>query len=133
MKDVDRFIDAARSCIGTPFHHQGRQPSVGLDCIGLVVVSLKAVGVSVCDRQDYGVRPEGGALVAALEAHGARAVSEISAGDILLFRYDNQPQHVGIATSSSSLIHAFAPVGSVVETGIGDYWKRRLVGIYRVF
>ncbi|MDD5587276.1 MAG: NlpC/P60 family protein, partial [Alphaproteobacteria bacterium] len=53
------------------------------------------------------------------------------AGDVLLFRYDHQPQHVGLATSVGTMIHSFAPAERVVETSIGDYWRRRLLGAYR--
>jgi hypothetical protein len=69
--------------------------------------------------------------VQALEQHGAALVDDIRAGDVLLFRYDRQPQHVALATSGDTMIHSFAPAGKVVETSIGDYWQRRLTGIYR--
>ncbi len=126
-----RMIAAARACRGTPFHHQGRAPGIGLDCIGLVIVALRAAEIPVRDRADYGRRPDGKSLVAALLEHGAQPVDIISAGDILLFRYDRQPQHVALATGLDTMIHSFAPAGNVVETSIGDYWKRRLTGIYR--
>ncbi|MGE3622966.1 MAG: C40 family peptidase [Bdellovibrionales bacterium] len=128
---IQTAIAAARTCAGTPFHHQGRRPGAGLDCIGLIVVALRAAGMDVTDRTDYSRRPDGTGLVAALEEHGARPAGSITAGDILLFRYDSQPQHVALATDKDRMIHAFAPAGKVVETGIGDYWKRRLSGIYR--
>lgn len=126
-----RMIAAARGCLGTPFHHQGRQPGAGLDCIGLVVVALRAVDVPVRDRTDYARRPEGESLVAALRDHGAAPVPEIATGDVLLFRYDGHPQHAALATGADCMIHSFAPAGKVVETVIGDYWRRRLSGVYR--
>lgn len=127
---TDIMIAAARDCLGTPFHHQGRQPQLGLDCIGLVVVALRAAGMTIDDRQDYGRRPDGHALEAALRQHGAIKADGIAAGRVLLFRYDRQPQHVALATSAATMIHSFAPVAEVVETCIGPYWQRRLVGIY---
>ncbi len=128
---ADIFVEAARDCLDTPFHHQGRKKEIGLDCIGLVVVALRALSFKVIDRLDYGPRPDGVSLVDALVAHGAKKVNAIQKGDILLFRYDHQPQHVAIASSPSSLIHAFAPAHKVVETHIGPYWRRRIFGIYR--
>ncbi len=129
---VENMIAAARACLNTPFHHQGRLPGVGLDCIGLVVVALRAVGVEVRDRQDYSTRPDGKSLERALVEHGAVKVDSFRAGDILLFRYDQQPQHVALATSANTMIHSFAPAGRVVETNIGAYWRRRLLGAYRM-
>ena len=129
-----RFVAAARACLGTPFHHQGRVAGVGVDCIGLVVVALWAVGVEVRDRVDYGRRPDGESLIRALEGHGAvKVAGAFRAGDVLVFRYDHQPQHVALATSGETMIHSFAPAGKVVETGVGDYWTRRLVGAWRFF
>ena len=125
------MIAAARDCLGTPFHHQGRKPGIGLDCIGLIIFALQAAAFKVCDRRDYGLRPDGRSLVAALEAHGARRVDSLRRGDVLLFRYDRQPQHVALATDENSMIHSFAPAGKVVETSIGAYWQRRLTAIYR--
>ncbi|MDD3287432.1 MAG: NlpC/P60 family protein [Alphaproteobacteria bacterium] len=128
---ADKMIFAARRCLGVPFHHQGRQPEFGLDCIGLVVVALRAVGADVRDQLDYSSRPDGMKLVDALIEHGAVKVGDISPADVLLFRYDNQPQHVALATSGDTMIHSFAPAGRVVETFIGDYWRRRMLGSYR--
>lgn len=131
MIETLKMIKAVKACIGTPFHHQGRAPNVGLDCIGLVIVGLKAAGVSVTDQNGYAMRPDGKSIIAALEVHGAKKADCILAGDVLVFRYDNQPQHVAVALSSDELIHAFAPAGKVVRSHIGSYWKRRLVSIYR--
>ena len=128
----DPCISAARKCLGTPFHHQGRTPGAGLDCIGLLVVAFRAAGINVRDRIDYGRRPDGRSLLAELDAHGFTPANEISAGNVLLFRYDRQPQHAALATGPDSMIHAFAPAGAVVETSIGEYWKRRLVGVYGI-
>ena len=126
-----RMIASARACLGTPFAHQGRLPMVGLDCIGLVVVALTAAGCAVKDETSYAPRPDGISLIRAIEEHGGVCVSDIQAGDILVFRYDQQPQHVALALSGTRLIHSFAPAGKVVETDIGAYWRRRLVAIYR--
>lgn len=128
---IAAIIAAARRCLGTPFHHQGRQPRHGIDCIGLIVVALRAIGLTVHDHTNYSRRPDGKSLLAALTEHGAKPVSKIQPGDILLFRYDNQPQHVALATEPDRMIHSFAVAGEVVETIIGDYWRRRLNGIYR--
>jgi cell wall-associated NlpC family hydrolase len=105
---------------------------VGLDCIGLIVVAAKAAGLTVQDRTDYGRRPDGQSLIAALEAHGATKATDIRAGDILVFRYDKQPQHVALATSETTMIHSFAPARQVIETPISPYWQTRLSGIYRL-
>jgi len=133
MLNNPQSMSAVRACIDTPFHHQGRSPGVGIDCIGLIIIAMIAANIKVNDRTDYGRRPDKDSLINALEEHGATPIEKEAAraGDVLVFRYDNQPQHVALATSENTMIHSFAPAGKVVETHMGDYWKRRIVTAYR--
>ena len=131
MTQAETMIAAARACLGTPFHHQGRLPGQGLDCIGLVIIALRAAGFMVQDRQDYARWPEGEALAAALVAHGAQALAIMQPGTVLLFMIAGQAQHVALATGETRMIHAYAPAGKVVETDINSVWQRRLVGLYQ--
>ncbi len=119
------------SCLGTPFHHQGRRAGIGLDCIGLIVHAMQAAGLEVRDCIDYGRRPEGERLLQALAAHGFYKAETIEAGDVLIFRIGREPQHAGLALDAARMIHAYTPIGRVVETGLGETWQRRLTGIYR--
>lgn len=132
MNDISqRVVDAARACLGTPFYHQGRVAGIGLDCIGLVIHAIKQAGIDVEDQCDYGRQPEGEKLLGALLQHGFNEVDDILPGDVLLFRFAGAPQHVGLAVSSLAMVHSYAPIGRVVETGLGETWLRRVVGIYR--
>lgn len=131
MPKVERVIAAARGCIGTPFHHQGRVPLVGLDCIGLVIVALRAAGLEVQDRTDYGRLPAPDALRHALAAHGAVPTDALAAGDVLLFAIIGLPSHVALCSEAGRMIHAYAPMGRVVETQLDSGWRRRLAGLYR--
>ncbi|MDX1922685.1 MAG: NlpC/P60 family protein [Alphaproteobacteria bacterium] len=132
MNDTKQtLVTAARACIGTPFYHQGRIAGIGLDCIGLVIHAVKQIGIPVNDQTDYGREPEGERLHAALIAHGFEQVNDITAGDVLLFRFNGEAQHVGLAVSHDAMVHAYAPIGRVVETGLGETWQRRIAGIYR--
>lgn len=137
MNEASRvLVDAARSCLGTPFYHQGRAAGIGLDCIGLVIHAVKHIGIIVCDEQDYGREPQGSKLHAALInhefiQHQPISADDVAAGDVLLFRFNGEPQHVGIAVSPKAMVHSYAPIGRVVETGLGETWLRRISGIYR--
>jgi cell wall-associated NlpC family hydrolase len=122
---------SAKGCLGTPFYHQGRVAGVGLDCIGLVIHALQSTGMMIADQQEYGREPEGKKLHTALIAHGFEPVTDIHCGDIILFRFNGQPQHVGLAISARTMVHSYAPIGRVVETSLGETWLRRIAGIYR--
>ncbi|HVY12829.1 MAG TPA: NlpC/P60 family protein [Alphaproteobacteria bacterium] len=126
------MIQAARACLGTPFHHQGREALMGLDCVGLVAHALRAAGRPVDDRTNYSRQPDVKQLMLALSMHGFKRVEEIAPGDVLLFRFNRQPQHVALAISETQIIHAYAPIGRVVEAGLSESWLRRLAGIYRL-
>ncbi len=132
MNDISqRVVDAARTCIGTPFYHQGRVAGMGLDCIGLVIHAIRQAGITVTDCLDYGRQPQGEKLHDALIAHEFEMVEGILPGDVVLFRFQGQPQHVGLAVSSVAMVHSYAPIGKVVEARLGETWQRRIAGIYR--
>lgn len=120
-----QIVTAARACLGTPFHHQGRQPSRGLDCLGLVAIAYRSAGFLFSDRQDYPRLPKANELVDGLLAAGLRPCDHMSEGDVLLFRIGNRLTHVGLVTDHG-VIHSFQPSGGVVEHRLSMAWQRRL-------
>ena len=132
MTKQETMIQAARAALNTPFHNQGRASLIGLDCIGLIIHALKAAGCDVTDNLSYGRQPAPDALRDALLNHNFTEASDIESGDVLLLRFNNQPQHVALATSPTSMIHSYAPIGRVVETPLGETWLRRVCGIFRL-
>jgi hypothetical protein len=53
---------------------------------------------------------------------------------VALFKIKNEPQHVGIVSDYGDglgLIHAYAQSRKVVEHGLDEFWKKRLVACYR--
>lgn len=128
--DTATFIAAARACIGTPFHPQGRAVGAGLDCAGLIIVAAAAAGVTLADNQTYAMPPDATTLLYGLTQNGMEAQALITPGALLLFRIGGQPQHLAIASAADQMIHAYAPAGRVVETSIGAAWHSRLIGIF---
>jgi len=122
------LIAAARACLGTPFRHQGRQPGVGLDCVGLLVHAARAAGLCDYDFTVYGRRPSGGLLEAHLAAAGLREIPVARArpGDVALFRFDGPAQHVGLL-SERGMIHAHIAMRGVVEHRLDPSWRARMV------
>lgn len=130
MYDANKAIVAARTCLGTPFVPQGRLPQVGLDCGGLVMLALAAGDKTVGEIAAYSFPPAPDFLIDALARNNLIAIPAIIPGAVLLFRFQNRAQHLALATSPDSMIHAFAPAGQVVETTIGAAWRPRLLGCY---
>lgn len=94
------IIEAARSEIGTPFRHQGRIAGKCLDCAGLIVLVAELLGVQVTDQKGYSRLPSGSKLESAIDVQQNvfRVIGEPKAGDILVLRFDKDPQHLAIFT-----------------------------------
>ncbi len=127
--------EAARSLIGVPWAHQGRNPAVGIDCVGLLVLSVRACGIPVDDRTDYGRDPDG-TLYAALCEWLAGPFTDTQPGDVVLIQFTaRQPRHVAIVSEGLyglTLIHADSKHGKVVEHVMDDRWAARIAGAWRI-
>lgn len=124
------IIDAARVLIGTPFVHQGRIAGKALDCAGVVVAVASMLGIEHSDVQGYARIPTG-LLKPALDSQSCiHEVSDFQAGDILLMRFKNEPQHLAIY-SGETIIHAWQIIGKVCEHRFDTVWRNRVVTAYR--
>lgn len=139
----ERIVVEARSWIGTRFHHQARLKGVGCDCAGLVVGVCKELGLSDFDKSDYARQPDGVMLKQTCDQN-MTAIPFVDAqpGDVLLFKFDADPQHLAIvgdyAHGGLSIIHAYSlarkgkELGWVVETRLDSVWIKRIVAAYRL-
>lgn len=122
------LIAAARSYVGSPFHHGGRLPGVGLDCIGVIVCAASACGLLHCDVEAYPLRPNG-QLRMSLDAQLVGVPSAL-AGDVLLMSFSEEPHHVALFTGPT-IIHAYITVKRCVEQPMAELWEKRVRGVYR--
>lgn len=123
-----RVLVEARKWLGTPFVHQGRN-AFGLDCVGLLIVVARGLGISDYDVSGYGRSPD----PAFLRAECARLMHPVPVsarlpGDVLLFRYRAEPQHLAFVTGRG-IIHSYYR-GGVIETALPHTWAHRIVGAY---
>ena len=144
-----RIVKQARTWLGTRYHHQGRLKasancSGGVDCIGLVIGVADELEIcdstgcllSKYDRTNYSMHPEGEKLALSIGDHLSLVESaKMKVGDVLLFKFWKEPQHVGILskypTGGFGLIHCNSTSGSVVEQPLSDTWKRMITHVYR--
>lgn len=133
------MADAARAYLGRPFKHQGRNPAIGIDCIGLLVLAARDCGLPQADADStaYGKDPHDGLLESHLvAAFGPRLpTAQMQPGDIAAVDYAGAVRHVGIVgrleDGALSLIHTNQRVGRVTEARIDAKWQRRIAGVYR--
>jgi len=96
------IINAARNYLGVRYKHQGRT-RFGLDCLGLVVRVAHDLSLSNEDSTDYGSVPDGKRLMREMDAR-LDITMNAKPGDVLLMRFDKNPQHLAIMTDKGSFI-----------------------------
>lgn len=144
------IVHCARSWIGTRFLHQGRLKQSathkgGVDCLGLLIgiaTELQltdAAGKPLTDYDDthYTHTPNTSMLLHWLATLlKPKPVTQLSAGDVALFRLDGNPQHLAIIadgkTGGLNLIHSYAQARKVVEHELDEHWKKLLVAGYLI-
>lgn len=112
-----RLAREAALHIGVRFRLHGRDPATGLDCIGLVIVSARALGICIDVSAGYQLRN------AAIADRLARAElgplvcanGPIRSGDICLIRPAPAQHHLAIADGNGAIIHAHAGLRRVVR------------------
>lgn len=129
-----RLVARARAMVGTPWHHQGRAPGAGIDCVGLLVEAGRAEGLRVIDSTLYGDHPDPGELEQHLEANCDRVTGEPHPADIvrMWMRRRSDPVHAALWTGEGTIIHAFRAngAGEVREDPI-EHWLERFVDFWR--
>jgi cell wall-associated NlpC family hydrolase len=128
------IVAAARGWLGTPWVHQGRSKGQGVDCAGLVIGVAHELGLSTFDVTGYSRQPDGSSLQGYCDAH-LDQVLVARPGDVALMRFADEPQHLAIfgdyVHGGLSLVHAYMRARAVVEHGLDDLWRSRVLAVYR--
>jgi cell wall-associated NlpC family hydrolase len=128
-------IAAARTWIGTPFHHQARQKGVGVDCVGLTIGVALELGLVDEDTVktlpiDYKPHPDP-KLMRQLLCDNMNAVWPPQPGDwIYISMPNNLPTHVALVTGKGSIIHADSHCKQVAEHPFPDSFLRIARGAF---
>lgn len=128
-------ISYARSLVGAKWRHQGRT-KWAVDCVGLVVLSLRSGGLTISDDLCYGREPWKDGLQLRLQARFGLPIpeSEWGLGDIAVFKAPQKgPCHIGLLARDDggnfTLIHAHAQ-HDTTEHILDETWRRMLVEVY---
>jgi len=117
-------VAAARSWVGTAYHHAADVKGAGCDCAMLLVRVFCDLGlVEPFDprpyTRDWMLHRDDERYLGFLLAN-AHEVREPFAGDVVIFRFGRCFSHGGIVTNRKPLVivHAFAPARAVIEEDV---------------
>ena len=145
-------VATARRYLNLPTRHQGRTDAT--DCVGLVLAVaedlalLDVAGVPILRAQyaNYSAQPADGfvheeckrrLVVRKLPTKRdslERLREELEPGDVLTMRLPRVPCHTAIVCEvqgAPGIIHAYSPVGRVVEHRLDVAWLHRIAGVFR--
>ena len=134
MAKTSDIIEAARSWIGTPYHHQASLKGVGVDCVGLIRgVYEEVYNTKVDEKFDYSAdwgdaNGNEDMVLAAYKYLEPVPVEERSPGNVILVRWRKHrvAKHSMILTGDNRAIHAYnrSPVS---EINLNDWWTQKIV------
>ncbi len=102
------FVDIAERLIGTPYLWGGRT-RVGLDCSGLVQVSMEAAGLSAPRDTDMQLHELGSEVLV------PRSLEGLQRGDLIFW-----PGHVGLMCDGMMMVHANAHHMAIVVEPLAE-------------
>jgi len=137
LYQADLAIAEARSYVGVKWRHRGRS-RFGVDCAGLVVAALRAGGVTIRDRIDYGRNPWKDGLEREFRDHFGDPIpfDDAVPGDVVIMCWDSrqrEPAHAGILSDGKyglQIIHSHSH-SVVAEHGIDDRWRDKILMVFR--
>ena len=112
------FVERARALVGCRFRPQGRDPELGLDCVGLACATYRLPVEHV--PRDYRLRGDDKRLQSQL-ARYFTVISAARPGDLAVLGVAADQLHFALL-SERGFIHADAGLRKVVETPGSPPW-----------
>lgn len=149
----EQWIDQLRSYLGTPFTHQGRKggPGGGCDCVGLLVMAARDLGISHGSEKISGYPDEpneqhfdkwAAKFTTRLPCNRLQPIGrQLIPGDIITFWVDTPhvPRHIAVFTGynsqgSETMIHSMSNERRGVQEVVinPQFWTRRVSRFYRL-
>lgn len=144
MVTRDQIVDECRSFKGVRYLHQGTT-TYGIDCRGILIAIAKKFELTDHNLDDskficYPTSPVDNTFQSILEEYCKKIdIQDSKEGDILLFKFNKEAQHMAFITevliqgTSWNVVHSTQKLG-VAEHEIGPRWlklmRAEIVGCY---
>lgn len=126
-------VSEARKWKDIKWRHEGRNEH-GIDCVGLPIMVAMSLNVFHYDVKGYAREPFNLDMLKHFKANMTeKLVSEAKAGDVVIFRDNKFPFHVGIIGDKYgelSLIHAYAARKKVIEELYLPEWSKLAIACF---
>lgn len=132
------YVIKARGYIGTKFHHQGRSPH-GMDCIGLVVLPARDLGIELADWFRYSRYPQRDVMLERLSLCMDQVhCKNIPLGAIIFF-YLQKPKaeepilcHLAIKDEDDLILHTDERVNKVTKMRMDNGWRKAIDSVWQI-
>lgn len=136
MIDLQAFLQAVKSCVGTPTRHGGRIVGAGLDCVGVPMCALALCGLHIEEPAPYGNPPGSGALFVHLRQYCDEVMADDARdGDLIVSLWHGEARHLMVRVGKDRhgriiVVHARGGSGRVVQqpilrTAVHSWWRLR--------
>lgn len=126
----DDVVSSARSYIGVRFARSGRDRTRGLDCVGLLTVVGRDLGLDIQDILNYNFEPKPDTFLNIIRSQSNSVpMGAFKPGNIVLLRQSIYPMHCGIIgrkPSGLTVINANMHARKVVEQPISE-WRNEII------
>ncbi len=118
------LAEAARALVGVPYMRDGRDPTIGLDCLGVIGAALAAIGhrPALPVRSTLRRRDLPDVALIARDAGLLCATGEPVEGDVLLVRCAPLQWHALVTVGEARFVHAHATLRRVVLGPADPAW-----------
>lgn len=123
---------SARDWINTPWRHNTCKKGLGVDCVNFLFAVAKESGYKLPPLPSNYSRVTVNDEILTYLNTNLQKVSTIERDTVLLFQFAGYNNHVAIATSTNTMIHASQSHRKVLEHPIDGIWLRMLKGKFKL-
>lgn len=131
-----KIMETVRSLVGIPYKHGGRTVD-GLDCLGLIYVFYRELGIVIPDHDGRGYslnwyKEDPKRFYRGLQSVGREiSPTEVKPLDLVYFRIGGEVTHAGVVIDQHHFLHVLK--GKPVHVSpLNLAWRRRLAGVRRL-